>query len=322
MSCLVWNCHGLGKPCTMNELASLVRAKDPSIVFITETCTDEARLKDVKRKIQFENMFIVPRANRGGGLVLFWKESVEISVEGSEKNHIDAIINKNKEHEWCFTRFYGEPDTHRRIESWDLLWILNRKFNIPWLCAGDFNELIRGDEKLGRNRRGHGQMQLFRDAIDVCGFMDLEYSSTKFTWSKHFSNGQSIWERLDRAFCTNEWLQQFAGSKVIHMSCTTLDHIPIWIVPSSIDPPPLSRPFRFEEVWLTEEGCGRTIESVWRTPCHSETGTMVMKKIEKCGSELTQLSRKKFGNIRLELNKKRKQLSKVEQVAIQTGVNF
>ena len=100
MSCLVWNCRGLGKPCTVNELASLVRAKDLSIVFIAETWTDVARLKDVKMKIQFDNMFVVPRANRGGGLVLFWKESIEVTVEGSDKNHINAIINKNKEDEW------------------------------------------------------------------------------------------------------------------------------------------------------------------------------------------------------------------------------
>ena len=152
MSCLVWNCSGLGNPCTVNELASLVRAKDPSVVFIAETWIDEVRLKDVKRKILFDNMFVVPRANRGGGLVLFWKELIEVTVEGSDKNHIEAIINKNKEDEWRFTGIYGELDTQRRIESWDLLWNLNREFNIPWLCAGDFNELIRGDEKLGGNR--------------------------------------------------------------------------------------------------------------------------------------------------------------------------
>ena len=106
------------------------------------------------------------------------------------------------------------------------------------------------------------------------------------------------------------------------MSCSTSDHIQVWIVPSGIDPPPLSKAFRFEEVWLTDEGCGRIIESAWRTPCHSQTGTMVMKKIEKCGSELTQWSRKTFGNIRRELREKRKLLSKAEKVAMQTGANF
>ena len=81
-------------------------------------------------------------------------------------------------------------------------------------------------------------MQLFRDAIDMCGFIDLGYSSSKFTWSKHYSNGYSIWERLDRALCTPEWLTQFSGTKVSYLTCTTLDHSPLWMTPSDILPPP------------------------------------------------------------------------------------
>ena len=48
-------------------------------------------------------------------------------------------------------------------------------------------------------------MQLFKDAIDECGFMDLGYSGSNFTWSKHYVNERSIWERLDRASCINDW---------------------------------------------------------------------------------------------------------------------
>ena len=71
MSCLVWNCRGLGNPCTKNELAELVRAKDPFAVFLVKTWTDEARLKSVLRKIEFENIFIAPRQNGGGGWCCF-----------------------------------------------------------------------------------------------------------------------------------------------------------------------------------------------------------------------------------------------------------
>ena len=99
ISCLVWNCCGLGNPCTENEFAEMVQEKDPSIVFLSKTWEDEARLKQVLRKIHFENIFIAPRPNRGGGLVLFWRSSIDVSVVGSSKNFIDAIINKNKEDE-------------------------------------------------------------------------------------------------------------------------------------------------------------------------------------------------------------------------------
>ena len=181
MSCLIWNCRGLGNPCTGNGLADIVRAKDPSVVFIAETWADEARLKDVKQKIQFENMFVVPREARGGGLVLFWRDTMAITVEGFDKYHIDVIINKNTDLAWRFTGFYGEPETQRRHESWNLLRRLHRKFQIPWLCAGDFNELLRSDEKMGGNRRSHNQMQLFREAVDACSFLDLGFSGPKFT---------------------------------------------------------------------------------------------------------------------------------------------
>ena len=43
-------------------------------------------------------------------------------------------------------------------------------------------------------------MQQFREVIDECGFMDM---GLKYTWSKHFENGTSIWERLDRCLVTN-----------------------------------------------------------------------------------------------------------------------
>ena len=99
MSCLVWNCCGLRNPCTGNKLVDMVRAKDPSVVFLAEIWADEAGLKDVKRKIKFESMFVLPRMTRGGRLVLFWRSSIDISVKGFDKNHIDRIINKNKENE-------------------------------------------------------------------------------------------------------------------------------------------------------------------------------------------------------------------------------
>lgn len=68
--------------------------------------------------------------------------------------------------------FYGEPVTHMRHESWELL-SLNRRFNLPWLMAGDFNEIVRNSEKKGGNNRSLAQMQRFREALHAYGFMDL-----------------------------------------------------------------------------------------------------------------------------------------------------
>ena len=44
MSLLCWNYQGLGNRCTENQLAELVWAKDPFVMFLVETWMDEARL--------------------------------------------------------------------------------------------------------------------------------------------------------------------------------------------------------------------------------------------------------------------------------------
>jgi len=53
--------------------------------------------------------------------MLYWKETMNLKVETSLKNHIDCIIGKGSEGAWRFTGFYGEPNTLKRHESWDLL---------------------------------------------------------------------------------------------------------------------------------------------------------------------------------------------------------
>ena len=45
----------------------------------------------------------------------------------------------------------------------------------------------------------------------------------------------------------------------------------------------------------------------------------MLKKIDRCGQELTRWSRKSFGSVRKELEKKKRQLKEAEQRAVRTG---
>ena len=87
MSLLIWNCRGFGNLVTEKELGDLIRAKDPSVVFIAKTWMGEARLKKIKRNLQFDHMFFVPQIHRGGGLALYWKEEMKLTVETFSKDH-------------------------------------------------------------------------------------------------------------------------------------------------------------------------------------------------------------------------------------------
>ena len=96
---------------------------------------------------------------------------------------------------WRFTGFYGEPQTTKRIDAWNDLRGLNHYHHFPLICAGDFNKITQQDEKLGGALQSHNQMQLFREAIDDCGFMDLHFIGSRFTWSRHYHDRSFVWER-------------------------------------------------------------------------------------------------------------------------------
>ena len=73
MSLLVWNYRGLGNLCTVREFGDYIREKDPTVVFLAEIWTDDARLDQVLRNFDFRNKWLVASGNRGGCLVLLWK---------------------------------------------------------------------------------------------------------------------------------------------------------------------------------------------------------------------------------------------------------
>lgn len=64
-------------------------------------------LKEIKCNLDFKNLFFVERNNRGGGLALYWRDSIDLNIDTFSNTYIDAIINKGKEDEWRLTRFYG-----------------------------------------------------------------------------------------------------------------------------------------------------------------------------------------------------------------------
>jgi hypothetical protein len=315
MSYIAWNCRGLGNPCTVQELFRLVREQDPLVLFVVETGLDEARLEVLRCKLHFSSKLVVSRREQGGGLTLFWKQEANVTIKSYSLHHIDTVINEGMDDAWRFTGFYGAPETHRRHLSWALLQSLHQRFSLPWLCMGDFNELLSMDEKQGGPVRSSRQMQDFRDAIDVCGFMDLGYQGPPFTWCNNRVGSGTVWERLDRGLATIPWFNNFPEARIFHLHATNSDHYPICLVTKPAYTPPRAkpRPFRFEEVWLSNPGCRETVMAAWATQKNGSHMFRVQDKIRNCRMELRKWSRCKFGNISQQLKIKTAHLRAAEE---------
>ena len=153
MSYIAWNCRGLGNPQTVHELSIMVRKKDPLVLFLSETKLDENRLEVLRYHWRFGGKFVVPSRGQSGGLVMFWSGCIGVSISSYSQHHIDAVLDYQSTNAWRFMGFYGSPTVEGKSTAWSILRTLRTHHSLPWLCAGDFNELLSSSEKWGKRPR-------------------------------------------------------------------------------------------------------------------------------------------------------------------------
>ena len=93
---------------------------------------------------------------------------------------------------------------------------------LPWLCAGDFNEVLTENEKLGGVPRNRVQIENFREALDFCGLDDFGFRGSLFTWCNKRNGIDSVQKRLDRG--NFDWNQLFPRAIVNHLKFWYSDH--------------------------------------------------------------------------------------------------
>ena len=114
------------------------------------------------------NMVVKDSVGASGGLALFWRKEVNLTVKSLSKYHIDSVIKEEDGMEWRFTGVYGESRSEDKDNTWDTLRSLKDKFNLSWLCCGDFNEILFNYEKEGGPPRAERSMEKFRQALEDC----------------------------------------------------------------------------------------------------------------------------------------------------------
>ncbi|XP_074313685.1 uncharacterized protein LOC141648875 [Silene latifolia] len=276
MNLLSLNCRGLGNPSAVGGLRNLVRREAPALVFLCETKLSSEEMKSVFLRFEDYVGMAVDSVGRSGGLAFMWRRDVHVVFRSASVHFMDFDIRID-DIGWRCTGFYGWPAVQDRYLSWELL------------------------RSLGARR----QMNSFREAVDVCELSDLGFEGYEFT----FDNGQAGVDnrqcRLDRAFSTEGWRELFPYAKVVNMNREWSDHSPVKVVLDGrerLDGPRV-RNFRFEQIWVGEEGCEDTIKKTWE-----EEDWNVVETIARCARELQKWKGVSIGKIMRDLSRKRRRL--------------
>ncbi|KAG6643095.1 hypothetical protein CIPAW_09G186400 [Carya illinoinensis] len=207
MKHLAWNCRGLGNPRTVRELHHMVKDKSLDVIFLSETKCKRDRMECIRNKLNFDQSFTVDCVGRSGGLAFFWKKEVEAELNSYSNHHISLTIHPAAlERSNILTGFYGQPIATRRKESWSLIRLLQSHIQCPWLCLGDFNEILLQEEQFGSHVRPFQQMKAFRTVIEDCGLKDLDFNGDSYTWSNRREGSEFTKARLDRVFVNKDWM--------------------------------------------------------------------------------------------------------------------
>jgi hypothetical protein len=72
-------------------------------------------------RIGLKHALVVDGQDKGGGLMLYWNESIKIIVLSYGMHYIDTLVWDGDHHaSWRGTFIYGEPGTHDRHLMWEV----------------------------------------------------------------------------------------------------------------------------------------------------------------------------------------------------------
>ncbi|KAK9913633.1 hypothetical protein M0R45_037443 [Rubus argutus] len=233
-----------------------------------------------------------------GGLALWWNSDVSVDFTFTSKNLLDTIItNKSDGKLFRATWVYGPPYRADKAEFWESASHLSTNDNCPWICVGDFNEILNCSEKDGGLPLSWNRPQFLRNFMNCNALLDVGYCGPKFTWENRRDNADLVRERLDRVLVNCHWLIDWPNTSVTHGSRIGSDHCPLIINPT---PPPkkTGRAFKFEAMWVTEPECGQIIQQGWKEIINNNPMFTWNYNLFACRKALITWSKLKFPNNR------------------------
>lgn len=134
--------------------------------------------------------------------------------------------------------------------------------------------------------------------IDDLQLAELHLSGRRFTWSN--GRDRPTLERLDRAFASIEWIEQYPNSLLRCLSSDSSDHAPLLLTFNS---EPWAAPrFRFDQYWTKIDGFIDVMRTVWevQTP-GAEACRRLDQKLRALARGLKSWRATKVGDVRLQL---------------------
>ncbi|CAA7049547.1 unnamed protein product [Microthlaspi erraticum] len=285
----------------------MVKKWNTYILAVFETHAGAEKAGQICRGLGFENSSRVKAEGHSGGLWLLWRQGIgEVEVLGSESQFIHVKVTKESEvvH---FVAVYAAPSVSRRAGLWGQLRDLIQGVSEPIIVGGDFNTIVRIDERTGGNGRLSPDSLAFGDWINELSLIDMGFKGNQYTWKRGKEERFFVAKRLDRVLCCAQSRLKWQEATVTHLPFLSSDHAALYLqfVPE-VHGDARRRPFRFEAAWLSHSSFKELISASWDATLDTQ------RALSKLQDVLKKWNRDVFGDVRKRKEKLVKELQEVQ----------
>ncbi|XP_058765287.1 uncharacterized protein LOC131638757 [Vicia villosa] len=159
---------------------------------------------------------------------LGWDHRVyDIKIIGTSDQYLHSeVYQGNGEFSHYLTAIYAHNQLTHKKKLWDDLQILGDMINKPWIIIGDFNNVLKTEDRMGGNEVQESEYRDLENLMEVNGVFEHETKGSYFTWSIKHIQGM-IYSRIDRALYNNMWFTKFPESVIEVLNPHISDHSPL-----------------------------------------------------------------------------------------------
>ncbi|XP_026400442.1 uncharacterized protein LOC113296351 [Papaver somniferum] len=245
MRVLFWNINGVARESTQCKIRDLIRDFKPEIFCLAEpkvACSSSFR-----RRLHME--------------VNMSKQAITIEVEGVHISFVHASY----------------VQTTRR-SLWHQLNLQDT--STPWMVMGDFNCILRLNDKKGGLEPRTSAIDEFSDWMDDNNLFEADSMGIKFTWTNRQSGSDRILSKLDRAIINYAWLAKFENWRCKALPREISDHSTLLGYPFVVSHPKRA-PFHIQKMWFLHTNFLRMVQDCWNMPVHCDPDFIFPYKLKR-----------------------------------------
>ena len=228
------------------------------------------------------------------GDLVFWDNRVMQLMEMEVGKFTISCRFKNCEDGfcWCFSGVYGPTMKVEREGFWSEMGAIRGLWNELWCVVGDFN-MIRFPSEEQRRPYVPGDEEVLKGGWGVRS-KGLASSGGwgMFTWCVGLNNRSK--SRIDRFLISEDWKVHFQGAIQVVLAKSVSDHSPILLDGGGMRRRPT--PFRFENMWLKEDGFKEVLRQWWEgIQVSGSTSFILTEKLKALKPLLRSWNKEVFG---------------------------